>query len=228
MYKFAVLISIVISGCHLRQNQTNQVVFEGELLYNLEFESYSDENSIESLQSKFGVRMTQIMQKDAYLLNYKYPENKDELKVLFDLNKKIGITEIAQYDTLIQFDILLNKDKLISAKLNDGFETINGEKCNSITIKYTPNESYEGIEYIEATYFFSPKYVIDQKIFETQKFSFLDVYYKMSNGAIALSEEIIYYPKYKVKHILKSINEREVRDSELELNQEKPVRILTN
>ena len=229
MLKYIVLISIVVSGCHLRQYQTNQKTFEGELQYTLEFETFDDENTLESLQAKFGTSMTQIMKNEAYLLNYTYPENTGELKVLFDLKEKIGLTEISNFDTLLQFDILINKDQMISANFNDGeYEVANGIKCNSITIKYIPNEKLDGIEHIEATYHFNPKYVIDQEFYGIQKLSFLDVYYEMSNGAIALNEEILYFPKFKVKHKLKSIVERKIRNIELELDQEKSVRELTN
>lgn len=225
-FKFVFLLIFISASCNnTSKAKFNDNYFEGELHFDLEFESYSDEYSIESLQTKYGIKMIQLIKHEEYLINYSFPDDLSNLKILFDLKNQLGLTEIKNHDTILQFELNKNQDELIFTKLDTTDQVnINGEQCNSVIIRYNSKSTSEDIDYIQAKYYYNSNYKINQEIFKNQNFNFLNLYYQLSNGSLILGDEVVYYPKYKIKHNLRKIKQRKIVDKELTLTKSKQIK----
>ena len=206
-------------------NCFSQEYFEGELNYNIEYESNNESISTNFLKKEFGVSFTAYVKEDKYAMIYYGKGQKGWMKVIVRLDEGFKYTEFEKSDTIVKTKFGKEKNDLISFKQNtDEKKEILGTECESITIEYEEGDSDSFIKEVRGKYYFDPKYKLNSALYSKYTDGFWNLYVKESES-VSIRNEVEFYPLFKSIQEVTSIVEKKIDNTMFEPNKEKIIKI---
>lgn len=210
----------------LKAQEASNEYFEGEVHFRVTTKALDKRIPQEILDRETGTEMIGKVNRDKYLMYQNTGGKLGAVKTILLLEEGIGYVEYANSDTINQFSIEVPPGELLKAQVNEeDHKVILGDTCRSMTFKYTPTNSYGVIEYVEATYYFNPRFKLDKEKYAKHKMSFWNKFVEMGNGGVSVRNEIINYPIYSTTYEATKIIEKAIPEEEFLPNHSKFIKV---
>ena len=133
--------------------------FEGEIDYDVSYESHQNGLSIAQLELMYGVK------EQFFISGGRYKTMTDGQVIemqLYDPGLNRVYTKLAESDTLIFFEGAINRDSIRDFSIQPNADTVLGHSCQSVTFKSLSGTS---------TFFYSEDFPLDAGKFRAQQFA---------------------------------------------------------
>jgi len=222
---YPIIIFLSYSAC-LTTNQTDkdELFFEGEVQYKVEYESMDQRLSKQFLINSYGDTLIGKVKEDKYIMyqNTKVPNGKT--KMIYLLNEGIIYIEQSNSDTIYKMRLDEKEGPLIEFKRNKEDKlVILGDECESISIKFTPKKKNAFYKLIEAKYYFNTDYKLNPQKYTNHFTSYWNLFVNEAKS-ISVRNEIINHPYYKVVYEAFKITPMKISDDEFLIDKNKPIK----
>jgi len=202
-----------------------QEFFEGELHYNIEYESINENIPIEFLEIEMGKSFTAYVKEDRYAMIYHSTGQQGWMKIIVRLDQGYSYTEFEKLDTITKVKFGKGTNELIKFNRNTtDKKKILGEDCESITLEYKSKEKGSPFQEIRGKYYFNPKYRLNPNRYSEYTDGFWNLFVKES-ASISIRNEITFYPLFKSIQEVTSITEKKIDKGMFEPNKNKEIKI---
>ncbi len=219
-----IIAFLLVLSASLDAQVNDSTYFEGEVHFDISNLSLNKMIPKEILDPEAGTKMIGKVKRNKYITYINTSGKKGKTKVIYLLEEAIGYIEYENSDTITKISLEENKDKLLEIKLNKtDKKEILGDSCESISMKFIPDENYGIVSSVHEVHYFNPKYRLDKKLYVTHKVNFWNQFVNLS-GSISVRNENIVYPLFKTVMEATQIIEKEISEEEFKLNPSKIVK----
>lgn len=202
-------------------NTFAQDYFEGQIDYQVEYESLNNNIPSSYLSYMLGDLFTAYVKEDRYIMLYSSRAGKGWSKTIIRLDEGYSYVEFEKSDTIFRSKLNTNKNKLIVIKKNPNKQlSVLGEMCSSISLKYEFLDSENPIKISNSVHYYNPKYRLNPMKYKIYTSGFWNLYVDKSE-AISIRNEHTYEGFFKSVSEAKKIEVKEIPDELFELNKEK-------
>ncbi|GGG25253.1 hypothetical protein GCM10011344_27400 [Dokdonia pacifica] len=195
------------------QNIYGQDYFEGEILYNVTYESLDQNISSSILEREMGKSFSAYIKEDKYQLFYDAKGKLGWIKVSVFLNEGYTLTEYEKSDTLIKSPFGSQKEKLIDFKvISSNQKEVLGKMCKSILIHYESLNENSFFKEFRGTYYYYDEYKLNPKLYEKYTDGFWNLYVKESES-VSLRNETEFLPFFRAIQEAVKITPKKIPDT---------------
>ncbi len=204
-----------------------QNYFEGEIYYQIVYDSSSNKLSKNSLIQEMGDSLTAYIKPDKFVLKHNTKGKYGRKRTIFLLAEGFSYIEYEKYDTILKFDLKKKSGELVSFEHNrDERKFVLNQLCESITIEFKSTDKDDYFQKKTGKYYFSSeKYKLNPEFYKNYRSNFWNLYVEKS-GSISLWNEIEYFPIFKSTQQAYAIINTKVPDSLFEINTGKYIKLI--
>lgn len=221
VFFFTMLMMYFLCSClEQRKAVGAKVYFEGEVKFRIESASLNPNIADKVIQDIIGGEMIGIVSENKYkVININ--QEGDTLVGYYDLLDQKVYYDYENRDTIWWYSLNEAPGELISIQRNEKPQKeIMGKERESVTIRYLSKEAY--IDEFEGTYYFHPDYHLNRAAYSSHKENFWNLFVN-ETGAISIRNEVIARPLYTALYEAYEIKERDVSESEFEMDKNKVI-----
>lgn len=198
-----------------------QDYFEGQIEYQVKYESLNKNIPSSYLSYVLGDLFTAYVQEDRYVMLYNSKADKGWSKTIIRLDEGYSYVEFEKSDTIFRSRLNELKNKLIEIKKNPNKKkSVLGELCPSISLKYVSLDPKSIIKISEGVHYYNPKYRLNPEKYKKYTSGFWNLYVDHSES-ISIQNEHTYEGFFKSVSIANKIELKEIPDEMFELNKGK-------
>lgn len=202
-----------------------QEFFEGEVKYNIEYQSNNANLPTSVLEQEFGTSFTAYVKEDRYAMVYHATGQQGWMKIIVRLDEGYSYTEFEKLDTITKSKFGTERNDLITFKRNQNDKKIIlGETCESITLHYKPKDTSSFFSEMRGKYYFNPNYKLNATLYSEYTDGFWNLCVEESN-ALSIRNETEFYPHFKSIQEVTSIVQKNIDNDIFEPNANKVITI---
>ncbi len=191
-------------------NTHAQDYFKGVIHYSVSYESLHPNIQKQVLERNLGTSFTAYILEDRYATIYNTKGENGWRKIIVRLDEGYTYTELEKSDTIVKTKFGNSDEKLIDVKKNTKpTKEVLGEQCLSVTLTTENTDPNAWYTLHSGTYYYSPKYKLNPKLYEDYVDGFWNEYVKRSQ-AVSIWNKNEFRPYFTSISEATSIEEKEV------------------